>query len=204
MKRSDNFLSVDLTEIVYDGGSDWYVLNREFVHYVTFGDDPLINGLRHIFNYSLLPCEVRSVVINWLNIFSFSFSLVQTFFHTVISNSRYCDSYIRNNFRLVHWNRERGCKCQHKNVVDWCGCSPLVYRIQDRQLLNVRIHYFVFEYVENMIHFVYFRIRSINLCFLQENLIQRSMKKLSIGLIKEYRVEKFHRVKFFFPINSKS
>ena len=45
-------------DIVYDGGSDWYVLNREFVHYVTYGNDELVSGLRHIFNYSLLPCEV--------------------------------------------------------------------------------------------------------------------------------------------------
>ena len=45
-------------DIVYDGGSDWYVLNREFVYYVTYGNDELINALRHIFNYSFLPCEV--------------------------------------------------------------------------------------------------------------------------------------------------
>ena len=57
----------------------------------------------------------------------------------MLSNSIYCDTYIRNNFRLVHWNRERGCKCQHKNVVDWCGCSPLVYRNADRTILNVRL-----------------------------------------------------------------
>jgi hypothetical protein len=45
-------------DIIYDGGSDWYVLNREFVYYVTYGNDELVNGLRHTFNYSLLPCEV--------------------------------------------------------------------------------------------------------------------------------------------------
>ncbi|CAF3656877.1 unnamed protein product [Adineta steineri] len=105
-----------IQNIVYDGGSDWYVLNREFVHYITYGNDELINGLRHIFNYSLLPCE--------------------TFFHTLLSNSIYCDTYIRNNLRRVHWNRQRGCKCQHKHVVDWCGCSPLVYRSIDKTILN--------------------------------------------------------------------
>jgi len=65
----------------------------------------------------------------------------KAFFHTVLSNSIYCDTYIRNNLRLVHWNRERGCKCQHKNVVDWCGCSPIVYRNSDKTALNVRIQF---------------------------------------------------------------
>ncbi|CAF3311576.1 unnamed protein product [Rotaria sp. Silwood2] len=105
-----------IENIIYDGGSDWYILNREFVYYITYGDDELVNGLRHTFNYSLLPCE--------------------SFFHTLLSNSIYCDTYIRNNLRLVHWNRERGCKCQHKNVVDWCGCSPIIYRNIDKTTLN--------------------------------------------------------------------
>ncbi|CAF3556624.1 unnamed protein product [Rotaria socialis] len=108
-----------IQNIIYDGGSDWYVLNRDFVHYVTYGNDELVNGLRHIFNYSLLPCE--------------------SFFHTVLSNSEHCDTYIRNNLRLVHWNRERGCKCQHKKMVDWCGCSPIIYRNNDKTLLNETI-----------------------------------------------------------------
>lgn len=55
--KSLQFFVINL-DIVYDGGSDWYVLNREFVHYITYGDDELVNGLRHTFNYSLLPCEV--------------------------------------------------------------------------------------------------------------------------------------------------
>ncbi len=62
--QSMDWLNISLTsfrinlDIVYDGGSDWYILNREFVYYVTYGNDELINGLRHTFNYSLLPCEV--------------------------------------------------------------------------------------------------------------------------------------------------
>ncbi len=78
------------------------------------------------------PCEEKQI----FNVF-FS-SHFKAFFHTVLSNSIYCDTYIRNNLRLVHWNRERGCKCQHKNVVDWCGCSPIVYRNMDKMILNVR------------------------------------------------------------------
>lgn len=51
-------------ELVYDGGSDWYVLNRDFVHYVTYGNDQMINGLRHVFKYSLLPCEVNFLLFH--------------------------------------------------------------------------------------------------------------------------------------------
>lgn len=133
-------------DLVYDGGSDWYVLNRDFVHYVTYGNDQMINGLRHVFKYSLLPCEVNFILFHhrfrrWIEEmidFAFWFCFCfQSFFHTVLSNSIYCDSYIRSNLRFVHWNRDRGCKCQHKNVVDWCGCSPLVYRSSDLNILNV-------------------------------------------------------------------
>ncbi|UJR31492.1 hypothetical protein I4U23_018981 [Adineta vaga] len=106
-------------EIIYDGGSDWYVLNREFVHYVTYGNDELINGIRHLSNYSLLSCEM--------------------FFHTVLTNSIYCDTYIRNNLRFVNWDRKRGCKCQHKNVVDWCGCSPVIFKMVDKLRFNQTI-----------------------------------------------------------------
>ncbi|CAF0828601.1 unnamed protein product [Didymodactylos carnosus] len=105
-----------IKDIVYDGGSDWYCLNRDFIHYIINENDNLLNGLLNTFHYSLLPCEV--------------------FFHTLLINSIYCGSFVRNNLRLVNWNRDRGCKCQHKNVVDWCGCSPLVYRIEDKTILS--------------------------------------------------------------------
>ena len=52
-----------------DGGSDWICLNREFAEYVATSEDQLILGLKQIFNYTLLPAE--------------------SFFHTVLQNSRY-------------------------------------------------------------------------------------------------------------------
>ena len=90
--------------IQIDGGSDWVCLNKEFVSYVVNGDDELIKGLRKIFTYTLLPAE--------------------SFFHTTLRNSKFCSTYVNNNLHLTNWKRNIGCKCQHKNVVDWCGCSP--------------------------------------------------------------------------------
>lgn len=41
-----------------DGGSDWIALNREFCSYVITSQDSLVTGLKHMFQYSLLPAEV--------------------------------------------------------------------------------------------------------------------------------------------------
>lgn len=45
--------------IVLDGGSDWIGLSRDFCDYVINGDDDLLNGLKTIFKYTLLPAEVE-------------------------------------------------------------------------------------------------------------------------------------------------
>jgi len=37
---------------------------------------------------------------------------------------------------LTNWRRDRGCKCQHKKVVDWCGCSPNDLLPQDWNRIN--------------------------------------------------------------------
>ena len=90
--------------IQLDGGSDWICLNRRFVTYIINSDDDLITGLKRVFNYTLLPAE--------------------SFFHTSLRNSEFCWSFVNNNLHLTNWKRKRGCKCQHKAIVDWCGCSP--------------------------------------------------------------------------------
>lgn len=90
--------------IQVDGGSDWVCLSREFARYVTDSRDPLVSGLKLVFNHTLLPAE--------------------SFFHTVLHNSVYCRSYINNNLHLTNWKRKQGCKCQYRAIVDWCGCSP--------------------------------------------------------------------------------
>ncbi|XP_062613310.1 LOW QUALITY PROTEIN: xylosyltransferase oxt-like [Saccostrea cucullata] len=92
------------TGIQMDGGSDWVGLPRQFCEFVTTSEDKLLTGLKKLYKYTLLP--------------------VESFFHTLLHNSHYCDKWMENNLHVTNWDRKRGCKCQHKNVVDWCGCSP--------------------------------------------------------------------------------
>ncbi len=97
-----------------DGGSDWVGLTRELVQYATApsqSSDPLLRGLKDFYRYTLLPAE--------------------SFFHVLILNSKFCDSYADNNLRMTLWRRSQGCLCQHRHVVDWCGCSPMVFRTAD-------------------------------------------------------------------------
>ncbi|CAF4405946.1 unnamed protein product, partial [Rotaria sp. Silwood2] len=89
------------------------IFNRDFIQYVAYGDDELIRGLRFAFNYTAMPCE--------------------SFYHTVLINSIYCDSHVRMNLRMVNWDRRRGCTCYNMDVSDLCGCSPLIYRITDKR-----------------------------------------------------------------------
>lgn len=97
--------------IVIDGGSDWIALSPEFVSYIIGKQDQLLAGLDVIFRHTLLPAE--------------------SFFHTVLRNSHFCESYVDNNLHVTNWKRKLGCKCQHKHVVDWCGCSPNDFRTED-------------------------------------------------------------------------
>nr|CAG4646048.1 EOG090X01AN [Macrothrix elegans] len=103
-----------------DGGSDWIGLTRQLAEYATGlaePNDPLVLGLRNLFHYTLLPAE--------------------SFFHILVLNSRFCDTYTETNLRVTLWRRDQGCLCQHHHVVDWCGCSPMVYRTADWHHLNV-------------------------------------------------------------------
>ncbi|CAG9858898.1 unnamed protein product [Phyllotreta striolata] len=114
--------------IQLDGGSDWVALSRNFVRYVsrTRPDaDELIAGLLRIFKHTLLPAE--------------------SFFHTALRNSIFCDTYIDNNLHVTNWKRKLGCKCQYKHVVDWCGCSPNDFRPDDwfkiQNTLSKRVYF---------------------------------------------------------------
>ncbi len=98
--------------IEMDGGSDWVCLSRDFATYILSEEpDDLLAGLFSVFNYTLLPAE--------------------SFFHTALRNSRFCTTITNNNLRVTNWKRSQGCKCQHKAVVDWCGCSPNVFLESD-------------------------------------------------------------------------
>jgi protein xylosyltransferase len=44
--------------IKFDGGSDWFCLNREFISYVINSDHEYLKSLKHYFKYTLLPSEV--------------------------------------------------------------------------------------------------------------------------------------------------
>ncbi|XP_070811439.1 LOW QUALITY PROTEIN: xylosyltransferase 1 [Pituophis catenifer annectens] len=97
--------------ITVDGGSDWFLLNRKFVEYITFSTDDLVTKMKQFYSFTLLPAE--------------------SFFHTVLENSPHCDTMVDNNLRITNWNRKLGCKCQYKNIVDWCGCSPNDFKPSD-------------------------------------------------------------------------
>ncbi|XP_054614371.1 xylosyltransferase 1-like [Dunckerocampus dactyliophorus] len=97
--------------IAVDGGSDWFLLNRAFVDYVVRSTDELVGAMKRFYAFTLLPAE--------------------SFFHTVLENSALCHTMVDNNLRLTNWNRKLGCKCQYKNIVDWCGCSPNDFKPAD-------------------------------------------------------------------------
>ena len=96
--------------IQFDGSSDWIILNKEFADYLVYSEDEILGGLKKIFNFSLLPAE--------------------SFFHTVLRNSRFCGTHIDNNLRFVNWNRSLGCRCNSRDV-DWCTCSPNTFVAND-------------------------------------------------------------------------
>lgn len=100
--------------IQVDGGSDWVALDKSFVKYIMEGErsnDELISSLMTIFRHTLLPAE--------------------SFFHTTLRNSEFCNKYVDNNLHFTNWKRKLGCKCQYRHVVDWCGCSPNDFRPED-------------------------------------------------------------------------
>lgn len=100
------------TGIVIDGGSDWFALSRPFVEYLgSHEKNSLLRGLITVFKYTLLPAE--------------------SFFHTALRNSPFCRTYVDNNLHVTNWRRRLGCKCQYKHIVDWCGCSPNNFRLED-------------------------------------------------------------------------
>ena len=104
--------SKSFSGIQIDGGSDWVALSRDFVEYVADPNpDSLVAGLLKFFQYTLLPAE--------------------SFFHTILRNSRFCHTYVDNNLHVTNWKRKLGCKCQYKAVVDWCGCSPNDFKLDD-------------------------------------------------------------------------
>ena len=46
---------------------------------------------------------------------------------------------------MTNWNRARGCKCQYKHIVDWCGCSPNDFSVEVWLLIGEKKFYINFE-----------------------------------------------------------
>lgn len=99
------------------GGSDWVVLSYQFCKYLVTSTDPFIANINLFYKYTLLPAE--------------------SFFHVVLRNSKFCDTIIYNNLRLINWKADLSCHCQHRKIVDWCGCSPSNYRRSDLSKINI-------------------------------------------------------------------
>lgn len=105
--------------IDFDGGSDYVCFNREFVQFLidSSGTDPLLIGLKPIFQNSIMTTE--------------------SYFHTVLRNSKFCPSYVNNDLHLVNWHSDRSCNCeQTKSTADWCGCRPTALLPQDMDRIN--------------------------------------------------------------------
>uniref|UniRef100_A0A0N4ZRJ1 protein xylosyltransferase n=1 Tax=Parastrongyloides trichosuri TaxID=131310 RepID=A0A0N4ZRJ1_PARTI len=99
-----------------DGGSDWIVIHRDFIKY-SLSNETLPRDLRNMFQSVLLPLE--------------------SFFHTLGYNSQFCNKIKARNLRLTYWKRTQGCRCAKlKKTVDWCGCSPLVFRNNDISFIH--------------------------------------------------------------------
>lgn len=105
-----------LTSIKWDGGSDWIGITKDFAYFLVNSNNSLVNGLLQIYSYTLLPAE--------------------SFFHTVLHNSEFCHKVIDNNLHMTNWKRKSGCRCQHKHIVDWCGCSPNDYSMSDWPIIK--------------------------------------------------------------------
>ncbi|CTQ86978.1 protein xylosyltransferase [Caenorhabditis elegans] len=91
-----------------DGGSDWVGIHRNLAEF-SISDEELPRKLRKTYESILLPLE--------------------SFYHTLAFNSEFCDDLLMSNLRLTNWYRKQGCRCASlKPIVDWCGCSPLVFR----------------------------------------------------------------------------
>lgn len=90
-------------------------MHRTFCEFVTSDTDQFVQNLTKWYDQSLLGAE--------------------SFFHTALINGPMCNTLVGMNHRLANWNRARGCKCQYKAIVDWCGCSPNVILMSDKNKL---------------------------------------------------------------------
>lgn len=96
-----------VTGFHFVGGSDWYVLARKYAEYLVTDQSQYMKQIVKWYNMSLLSGE--------------------SFYHTAAYNGPWCHHVLWYNLRNENWQGKSGCWCR-KNVVDWCGCSPMVFR----------------------------------------------------------------------------
>ncbi|KAK0411875.1 hypothetical protein QR680_005893 [Steinernema hermaphroditum] len=91
-----------------DGGSDWVIIGRELADFA-ISDESVVHQLLKFYETILLPLE--------------------SFFHNLAMNTEFCHKTVKKNLRLTNWNRIQGCRhARVQKVVDWGGCSPMVFR----------------------------------------------------------------------------
>lgn len=127
------------------GGSDWFALPRDFcnfiaIHYVDYLKNSGINSILRYQDSSNKESKQldtddkksKELVQSLIEFYNFTLLSTESFFHTLATNSEFCNKIVNFNLRLTNWplssTGSQACTCQHKNVVDWCGCSPRVYR----------------------------------------------------------------------------
>ena len=47
----------------FNGASDWFCLNHEFISYILHSDHDYLQNLKQFFNYTILPSEVKNNLI---------------------------------------------------------------------------------------------------------------------------------------------
>lgn len=47
---------------------------------------------------------------------------------------------VKGNLHLTNWKRRQGCRCAGlREIVDWCGCSPLAFRSSDISKFSIEV-----------------------------------------------------------------
>lgn len=63
-------------------------------------------------------------------------SVSQSFYHTLLLNSEFCESHFNHNLRFINWIRPRGCSCKLLGE-GMCGCSPIDIGFDHKEKLLV-------------------------------------------------------------------
>mmetsp|Transcript_3849 Transcript_3849/g.13877 ORF Transcript_3849/g.13877 Transcript_3849/m.13877 type:complete len:516 (-) Transcript_3849:1331-2878(-) len=116
------------------GGSAWASLHREFVEFVVACLFQQTSRDAESFFQTAQPLGINldndcKIVVHLLEWVENSLSSEEIFFHTVLMNTRFCNSLHPDYMRWVKWQAEsQGVHC---DKADWCGKSPHVLQMRD-------------------------------------------------------------------------